>query len=181
MTEDNNRSMVTLVAKDGQKFTLPLEAARKSELVANALGGGDNDDDGNDDQDNNEEREVELVNVMGSCLEKVVEFLKHYNEEPMKEIPMPLPANSFNECMPQEWYREFASKMDREMIFAILGAANYMNINSLLELTCLRMTFELRGKSEKDVREYLNLPEPTKEEWDQARADHAWLFEENTN
>ena len=54
--------------------------------------------------------------------------------------------------MTQEWYRTFVNDMDRDMIFEILGAANYMNIKPLLDLACLRVTFELTGKSAEEVR-----------------------------
>ena len=53
--------------------------------------------------------------------------------------------------MTQEWYRKFVNDMDRDMIFEILGAANYMNIKPLLDLACLRVTFELTGKSAEEV------------------------------
>ena len=35
--------------------------------------------------------------MSSDCLEKVVEFLKHYKEEKMKDIPTPLGGSSFNE------------------------------------------------------------------------------------
>jgi len=55
------------------------------------------------------------------------------------------------QCMQQEWYRNFVGDMDRDMIFEILGAANYMNIKPLLDLACLRVTFELTGKTAEEV------------------------------
>ena len=51
--------------------------------------------------------------------------------------------------MTQEWYRKFVNDMDRDMIFEILGAAN--SIKPLLDLACLRVTFELTGKSAEEV------------------------------
>lgn len=83
--------------------------------------------------------------------------------------------------MSQEWYRNFVSNMDRDMIFEILGAANYMNIKPLLDLACLRVTFELTGKTAEEIRLYLNLPELSPEEEAKAREEHAWIFEENNN
>ena len=40
---------------------------------------------------------IEILRVSSECLQKVVEFLKHYHEEKMKEIPTPLGGSSFNE------------------------------------------------------------------------------------
>ena len=115
--------LVTLVSLDDHKFTLPVDAAKESEMVSNALGLGDDeedddddnekeDDNGNDDDDgdnknknknndnnnnNKETKSVDLLKVTSRCLEQVVEFLKHHYEEKMNEIPMPLPGNNFDE------------------------------------------------------------------------------------
>ena len=54
--------------------------------------------------------------------------------------------------MTQDWYRTFVNNMDRENLFALLTAANYMNIKPLLDLACLRVTFEVTGKSAEEVK-----------------------------
>lgn len=93
---------VTLVSLDDHRYTLPVEAAALSEMVSNALGLGD-DADGDDDDDEDEENQdttpksVDLLKVTSRCLEKVVEFMKHHQQEKMNEIPMPLPGNNFDE------------------------------------------------------------------------------------
>uniref|UniRef100_A0A7S2YAT4 SKP1 component dimerisation domain-containing protein n=1 Tax=Entomoneis paludosa TaxID=265537 RepID=A0A7S2YAT4_9STRA len=186
--ESDQKDMVTLVSLDDHKFTLPVAAAGLSEMVGNALGLGDDEDEDEDDEDDDGDnadkptgKTVELLKVTSRCLEKVVQFMEHHHQEKMNDIPMPLPGNNFEECMTQEWYREFVREMDRDMIFEILGAANYMNIKPLLDLACLRVTFELTGKSAEEIRVYLNLPELTAEEEAKAREEHAWIFEESNN
>ena len=81
--------------------------------------------------------------------------------------------------MPQEWYRTFVSGIEREMLFELLTAANYMDIKPLLDLACLRVTFELTGKNAEEIRQILRLPEMTPEEEAQAREDHKWIFEDS--
>ena len=46
-----------------------------------------------------EENEIEIPidRVNPACLAKVVDFLKHHNEETMREIPTPLDAPTFDE------------------------------------------------------------------------------------
>lgn len=53
--------------------------------------------------------------------------------------------------MPQEWYRTFVAQIEREMLFELLTAANYMDIKPLLDLACLRVTFELSQKTAEEV------------------------------
>jgi hypothetical protein len=53
--------------------------------------------------------------------------------------------------MTQEWYQTYAHGMSDELLFQVLTAANYMEIQPLLDLACLRVTFQLQGKSAEEV------------------------------
>jgi S-phase kinase-associated protein 1 len=55
--------------------------------------------------------------------------------------------------MDQEWYQNFVAdeNLTREMLFDLLTAANYMGIKPLLDLTCLKVTFQLTGKNAEEV------------------------------
>jgi S-phase kinase-associated protein 1 len=55
------------------------------------------------------------------------------------------------QCMPLEWYRTFVQNVPREMLFELLTASNYMDIKPLLDLACLRVTFELSARSAEEV------------------------------
>lgn len=59
--------------------------------------------------------------------------------------------------MDQEWYQKFVSdeNLDRDMLFDLLTAANFMGIKPLLDLTCLKVTFQLTGKNAEEVSEHL--------------------------
>ena len=88
----------TLVVKvksvDDVEFELPLAAAKQSQLIRDSLP----DDLEELDEDKVDTIEpIDLLRVGSRALEKVVAFLIHHHEEPMKEIPTPLQHNSFNE------------------------------------------------------------------------------------
>ena len=78
-----------------KEFEITLGAAKLSELIKDSTGLDDDDED--EDAANKKPIEIEIPRVKGDCLAKVVDFLKHYHEEPMKEIPTPLGGSSFNE------------------------------------------------------------------------------------
>jgi S-phase kinase-associated protein 1 len=83
--------------------------------------------------------------------------------------------------MDQEWYQDFVDDKNlgsRDMLFDLLTAANFMGIKELLDLTCLKVTFQLTGKNAEEIREILRLPELTPEEEKQAREEHKWIFED---
>mmetsp|Transcript_5467 Transcript_5467/g.8028 ORF Transcript_5467/g.8028 Transcript_5467/m.8028 type:complete len:164 (-) Transcript_5467:208-699(-) len=155
---------VILKSKDGGSIEIPYEAAKLSELVRDSV--------------EEDEREVQVLRVSTDCLAKVVEFLKHHVEEPMVAIPTPLGGSSFEEIVKPLWYKTFVDLEERAMIFDLLTAANYMGIKPLLDLTCLKVTFELTGKSADEIRELLNLPKLTTEEEAKARVEHKWVFED---
>lgn len=93
---------VKLVSRDDQDFYLPSSAAKLSRFVCNSLG---LDEDGqNPGEDEGEEGlKVDVIRVSGACLGKVVEFMKHHNEEPMQEITMPLQGPTFEDVRHTSW------------------------------------------------------------------------------
>ena len=50
--------------------------------------------------------------------------------------------------MDQEWYRNFVDEknMDRELLFSVFAASNYMGIKPLMDLIILKITFMITGK-----------------------------------
>ena len=97
--------MITLVSGDGKEILLPLSAARPCHLVNNAL----SLDDEEEDEDNRVVRgpdyyaahPVHVQRVGAKTLEKIVEYLIHYEEELMTPIPDPLeggPENMMTEA-----------------------------------------------------------------------------------
>ena len=51
-------------------------------------------------------------------------------------------------------------------------------IKELLDLACLKVTFELTGKNAEEIRQILRLPHLSPEEEARAREDHKWIFED---
>ena len=134
-----------------------------------------------------------MVHVNFDTLQHVVRFLQHYANEPMNEISLKetntgnetqsqsqtphLAGSSFDEIVQQEWYRRFILDLPREMVFSLVNAANYMDIQCLMDLACLKVSFDLMDKNAEEIRLILNLPKLTKEDEARAREEHSWMFE----
>jgi len=151
--------------------TRPYVAARLSQTVKDAQPC-------EDDDENESPEDVEIVKVDTPCLEKVVEFLKHYNEDALKEIKTPLEDNTFDGVVQQVWYRDFVKGVDQPMLFDLVTAANFMAIQPLLDLTCLQVSCQLMGKSAEEIRVILNIPKLTADEEAKARENHRWIFDD---
>ena len=149
----------------------PYAAARLSHVVRDA-------NDENDDGDIDSPEDVQILKVESRCLEKVVEFLNHYHKEELAEIKTPLEDNTFEGNVKQEWYQNFLKGIDQPMLFDLVTAANFMSIQPLLDLTCLKVSCQLMGKSSEEIRQILNIPKLTQEEEEAARRDHRWIFDD---
>jgi hypothetical protein len=86
-----------LISSGGAEFELPVAAAALSELVLNACGRESAEDDGENESDSEEFPPVDVPRVSSDALAKIVDFLKHYKEETMKDIPTPLGGSTFVE------------------------------------------------------------------------------------
>lgn len=156
-------NQVVLVSTDGDRFEVDVRVATQSELVKTLLA-----------DESDEPQEVPLPNVNSKVLAKVIEFCKHHQDTPMKELPKPLPSNDLKDCV-DEWDAEFIAVDDRELLFELILATNYMDIKSLLDLACAQVAAMIKGKSPDQLRETFDIKEPfTPEEEAQIIEENKW-------
>lgn len=109
-------------------------------------------------------------------LAKVIEFCRHYAEEPMSEIEKPLKSANMHEVV-QEWYANYVD-VDQELLFELILAANYMDIKPLLDLTCATVASMIKGKTPEEIRKTFNIVNDfTPEEEAQVREENKWCEE----
>mmetsp|Transcript_28725 Transcript_28725/g.43088 ORF Transcript_28725/g.43088 Transcript_28725/m.43088 type:complete len:173 (-) Transcript_28725:74-592(-) len=161
--------IVKVRSSDGEVFEMNANAAKLSKVIAAAVF----DDDADDDADN---EIVDIPKVKSECLRKVIEFCEHYVKDPLNQITHTMEADSFDEIVTQEFYRDFVT-VEQPLLFQLVQAANFMNIQPLLDLACLQVANILMGKSAEDIRSILNIPKMTPEEEEKARREHRWIFE----
>ena len=171
MIEDRK---IRLRSREGDGYEVQYRAAKLSKLVEDSL---DEDEDDGEDGAEEEVKELEIPKVSSNCLSKVVQFMKHHEEEALADIITPLEGEDLATIITQEWYRDFVSA-DQSMIFELISAANYMQVQPLLNLACLRVSIDLVGKTAEEIRVILNIPKMTAEEEAKARSEHRWIFED---
>ncbi|KAF7129020.1 hypothetical protein RHSIM_Rhsim10G0208000 [Rhododendron simsii] len=120
------------------------------------------------------DRVIPLPNVTSKILAKVIEYCKKHVETPNTE-------DRFAEDELETWDAEFV-KVDQPVLFDLILAANYLNIKSLLDLTCQTVADMIKGKTPDEIRKTFNIKndftpdEEEEEEEVQVRRENQWAF-----
>lgn len=124
---------------------------------------------------------VPIPKVTGHVLGKVMDFCTYYTtQEEMNKITTPLKSNSLEDLV-QEWYVEYVN-MDRELLFQLVAAANFMDIKELLDLTCLAVAIAIKGKSAQELRTMFQVSEELDpEETNANQVENQWVDPVETN
>jgi len=86
-----------------------------------------------------DQEEINLPNVKGRELEKVLEFCRyHYTSDK--------PDSGVSENDKKQWDENFV-KVDKESLFSLIMAANYLDVKPLLDLTCATVANMLKNKT----------------------------------
>jgi S-phase kinase-associated protein 1 len=139
------------ISREGTVYEVPRNVALMSGLVRETL--GDDDDDADTTDPNMPD--IPLPNVSADVLEKVIEYCRYYQDDEMRTIQTPLNSNKLEELV-QEWYADFV-KIDKNQLFDLVAAANFMDVKPLLDLTCLAVSILIKGKSASELRQMFNI------------------------
>jgi len=169
MESTTSSQKIKMTSKDGKVITADAEVLKLGKFFADML------DKENDDEEDSETIEIKLETIDGEILEKVVAFCKHYKEEPMKEFEKPLKSSDAKDLV-QAWYAEFL-KVENETLYAMIAAANFLNVQPMLDLTCASIAMMIRGKSGDDIRATFNLGELSEEEKARRAEEDRWCEE----
>ena len=107
-----------------------------------------------------DELEVPLIQVASKELAKIVEFMHMYKESPLAEIKKPLPSNEMSKNV-GESYAAFVDSLAQSDLFSLINAANFMQVQPLLELCCCKIASYLVGKKREQIPQLFGLPADT--------------------
>jgi len=165
---EGDSAMVTLMSQEGSKFEVKKSIIKQSELVLTMI----DDDEGDDDMN----QEIPLPNVREEVLKKVIEFCEYHAEHDFPDIEKPLKSSNMQEVV-GEWDAKYV-EVDMEFLFELILAANYMDIKSLLDLTCAKVASMIKGKTPEEIRQTFNIVNDfTPEEEKQVREENKWCEE----
>ncbi len=155
-----------LVSKDGAVFPVASSVAVQSGLIR-ALR----------EQDSVQTRFVMSV-LSGRVLSKTVDFLHMHVHTPMAAVEKPIVSDVLSEVVGSTEYAQFVD-VDRDFVFELVLAANYMQIEPFLELVCAKLATMIKGKSPDQLRAAFDIPDEfTEDEVTAINNENRWAEED---
>ncbi|KAL8109749.1 SKP1-like protein 20 [Apium graveolens] len=152
--------MIMLKSSDNETFEVEEAVAVESQTIKHMI------------EDDCADTTIPLPNVSSKILAKVIEYCKKHVESPK--------SDEVNKTVDDElktFDAEFV-KVDQATLFDLILAANYLNIKSLLDLTCQTVADMIKGKTPEEIRKTFNIKNDfTPEEEEEVRRENAWAFE----
>ncbi|KIK63416.1 hypothetical protein GYMLUDRAFT_163098 [Collybiopsis luxurians FD-317 M1] len=136
-------SIFTLLSSDGEYIMAAKDVITRSVMIRYML-----EDVGERDEP------IPLPNVSGAVLRKVLEYCEHYRGEALGDIEDD--DTRRKEIEMNEWDEKFIS-VNKETLFKIISAANYLDIKPLLELGCKAIALTIKGMSTKEMRQFFGV------------------------
>mmetsp|Transcript_3509 Transcript_3509/g.9645 ORF Transcript_3509/g.9645 Transcript_3509/m.9645 type:complete len:159 (-) Transcript_3509:751-1227(-) len=157
MAGDDAETVVKLVSSDNEVFEVERGVATISALVSNVL-----------EDVSEDETTIPIPNVEARILCKVIEYCRYHYQ---------LQSNPQSEDDVDKWNKEFV-RVDKPTLFSLILAANYLDIQSLLDLTCKSVADMIKGRSAEQIRAEFGIENDfTPEEEEEIRRENAWVDE----
>ncbi len=141
----NTLSQLELVSKEKKSFLVDKEMAVKSSGLIKVILENDSD-----------VLVIPFCEIKSNILELVILFMKYDGPERDNEIPKPIHPEKEMKDIVGEWRANFVD-IEKDILFDLILAANYLNMDSLLHLTCSKVALFLRGKTVEQIKDELKL------------------------
>ncbi|KAL5699635.1 SKP1-like protein 1A [Ranunculus cassubicifolius] len=159
-SSSSTTKLIVLHSFDGQEFQVEETVVSQSQTIKNMI------------EDDCTDNGIPLPNVTGSILAKVIEYCKKHVENEDADA-----AAATKDEELKSWDAEFV-KVDQAVLFDLILAANYLNIKSLLDLTCQTVVDMIKGKQPEEIRKIFKIENDfTPEEEAEVRKENQWAFE----
>ncbi|MFS7949657.1 putative S-phase kinase-associated protein [Helianthus anomalus] len=155
----SSEKTIMLKSSDGETFEIEEVVALESQTIKHMI------------EDDCANTTIPLPNVTGKIMSMVVEYCKKHVQS----------TNTKGKTVVDDDLKAFDSEfvnVDQDTLFDLILAANYLNIKSLLDLTCKTVADMVKGKSTKEIRKMFNIKNDfTPEEEEQVRHENEWAFD----
>lgn len=170
---EGNIPTVKLQSSDGVVFDVDTEVAAMLGTIRDLLK--------NARSDEAMDEVVPLFKVHSTILSKVLEWAAHHRHDPptpeedkeTEDWMGPTMGERFEDCV-SLWDETFLN-VDQPTFFGIMEAANYLNVQGLLNTTCKVFAAMIAGKTPQHIRNLFNIPcDFTRAQEERNRVENAW-------
>ncbi|VEV57553.1 suppressor of kinetochore protein 1, putative [Plasmodium vinckei vinckei] len=153
---------IKLVSFEGDEFIVDKYTASMSTVIFNIL-----------EVMTSEEDAIPLPNIKTQILKKIIEYMEYHIHNPPDEIPKPLITSNLQDVV-SVWDYDFVNT-DKETLYELIEASNYLDIKPLLDLTCGKIASMMKDKTTEEIRaEFDIVNDFTREEEMQIREENKW-------
>lgn len=154
--------MVRLVCEN-EKLDVDLEVIQKSTVLKNMI------------EDTGKDGEIVIPNMHAHILRKVIEYCEHYRNSNPRDIKKPLVSKNLMENGVEEWDAAFIDIEKVDELIDLIVAANFLDIEGLLNLGCAKIATLVKGKNVEEIRELFGIENDfTPEEEARIREENKW-------
>ena len=136
---------VKLKTIDNKIFEVPVHLLRKVKLISGMI-----------DQASDENKTILLREVKGKHLEQILHYLKHYKNFEPKKIPKPFPERTdekfLRSILNDDWTFDFLQQFNLEDAISIVNAANYLEIDGLINILAAKLAHEMCNCDAEEAR-----------------------------
>ena len=149
---------------DKSEHKLPMGHARMSGTIANML---------DDIDDEDAASVIPIPNIKGEVMEKVIAFCKQRPDAPLN--PTEEQQLEMRTKPLEGWDREYVD-VELAQLFAMILAANFLDLKPMLDITCKAVAEMIKGKTPDEIKAVFGVEgDFTSEEKQQVLCDNPWL------
>ncbi len=134
---------VTLVC-EGERIGVDLAVVRKSNILKSIV------------EDTDCEGEIPIPNTQLNILKKILEYCEHYRDSEPNKIKQPLVSMDLAENGVNEWDIKFIDLERPDDLIDLIVAANFLDIESLINLACAKIASFIKGSPLADIQKEEN-------------------------
>ena len=132
----SNQLKVKLKTKDKKIYEVPIDLCKKVKFISWLV-----------EQACDEKKIILLREVEAKEFEKVLDYLKHYKNFEPKKIPKPFPERTdekfLRSILNDDWTFDFLQQFNLEDAISIVNAANYLEIDGLINILAAKLAHEM--------------------------------------
>jgi S-phase kinase-associated protein 1 len=139
----NDNKIFVFVSMENEKIEVPRKIALMSQLAKTVIEG------------DTDEKEIPFPTVKTETLKRVIEYMTHYADSPPKEIEKPLKTPNLADAV-TPWDNEFVN-VDKNTLYDLITASNYMDVKPLLELACAKVAAIIKEESPETIKKLFSM------------------------